>query len=63
MDWGANAGFALLVTGLPDEPVWLARPTLALHAGKLLRLSLFNTGFLVLLVVAIVAGLQRRFRP
>ena len=56
MDWGENAGFALLVTGLPQEPVWLARVTLGLHAAKLTFMSVFNAGFLVLLATVILSA-------
>lgn len=60
MDWGENVGFALLVTGRPAEPAWLARITLLLHAMKLLFNMVFNLGFWILLAAAIVAGLRTR---
>lgn len=60
MDFGENIGFALLVTGLPDEPMWLARVTLLLHAAKLLFNMVFNVGFWVLLGAVTVHGLRRK---
>jgi hypothetical protein len=61
MDWLENIGFALLVTGLPDEPLWLAQTTLALHAGKLFFNMVFNLGFWVLLVAVIAISIRKRF--
>lgn len=58
MDWGENVGFALLVTSLPEEPSWLARITLGLHAAKLTFLAAFNAGFLLLLAAVIVHSLR-----
>ena len=61
MDWSENIGFASLVVGLPDEPMWLARVSLLLHAAKLFFNMVFNLGFWILLIAAIVAGLKSRF--
>ena len=60
MDWLENIGFVALVLGLPDEPLWLARTTLLLHAGKLFFNMVFNLGFWVLLIAAIVSRLKNR---
>jgi len=60
MDWCENAGFALLVLGLPNEPLWLAQTTLLLHAGKLFFMTIFNLASWILLAAAIVAGLKSR---
>jgi len=54
MDWLENMGFAVLVLGLPAEPLWLARMTLALHALKLVFNMAFNAGFWVLLAMLLV---------
>lgn len=61
MDWLENIGFAALVIGLPDEPMWLAQTTLVLHAGKLFFNMVFNLGFWILLSAAIIARLRKRF--
>jgi hypothetical protein len=54
MDWLENIGFALLLTGLPDEPLWLAQLSLGLHMAKLFFNMVFNLGFWVLLLSVIV---------
>lgn len=59
IDWAENIGFMLLVSGLPDKPLWLAQVTLTLHAGKLLFNLLFNLGFFVLLGTVIASRLRR----
>jgi hypothetical protein len=61
MDWLENIGFVLLVTGLPDEPLWLAQATLALHAAKLFFNMVFNLGFWVLLIAVITLTIRKRF--
>jgi hypothetical protein len=60
MDWLENIGFVALVVGLPDEPLWLARTTLLLHAGKLFFNMVFNLGFWFLLVAVIFISMKRR---
>jgi hypothetical protein len=60
MDWLENIGFVALVTGLPAEPLWLARLTLSLHAGKLIFNMVFNVLFWVLLGTVIFALVSRR---
>ena len=59
-DWAENTGFIALVAGLPDEPLWLAQLTLALHAGKLVFNLVFNTAFWVLLAAVLIRALRRR---
>jgi len=58
MDWGENLGFASLVVGLPAEPLWLARLTLALHAAKLFFNMVFNLGFWVVLLAVLVTRVR-----
>ena len=60
MDWCENIGFAALVTGLPDEPMWLARITLLLHAAKLFFNMVFNLGFWTLLIAVIAVTVKAR---
>jgi hypothetical protein len=60
MDWGENTGFIALVSGLPDEPAWLAQLTLALHAAKLFFNMLFNLAFFTLLI-GVLLGYARKF--
>jgi hypothetical protein len=59
MDWLENIGFALLLTGLPDEPFWLAQLTLGLHMAKLFFNMVFNLGFWVLLLGVIFIQLRK----
>ena len=54
LDWAENIGFAALVVSLPDEPMWLAQTSLLLHAGKLLFNMVFNAGFWIVAVAALV---------
>lgn len=61
MDWAENVGFVTLILGLPDEPQWLARLTLGLHAGKLMFNMVFNVLTWILLAAVIVATAKRRF--
>ncbi len=58
MDWLENIGFSLLVRGLPDQPIWLAQTTLALHTAKMVFNMLFNLGFWVLLVAVLISALR-----
>lgn len=60
MDWAENVGFILLVTVLPAEPLWLARMTLLLHAGKLLFNMVFNVLFWILLGSVVLALVSRK---
>ncbi len=60
MDWLENIGFAMLVVGLPAEPLWLARVTLGLHAAKLSFNLIFNLGFWILLLAATAARLRNK---
>ena len=60
MDWIENAGFVALVTGLPAEPLWLARLTLGFHALKLLSNLVFNLLFWVLLGSVIITVVRQR---
>ncbi len=62
-DWAENLGFLWLISALPEEPVWLARGTLTLHAGKLFFNLLFNATFLALLVAVIAARVHRARQP
>ena len=62
MDWCENIGFASLVVLRPDEPMWLAQLTAALHAGKFICVMVFNLGFLIALLAAIVAGIRSQLR-
>jgi hypothetical protein len=59
MDWLENIGFAALVLGLPDEPLWLAQTTLLLHAGKLFFMTVFNLSTWALLAAVIFISLKR----
>ena len=59
-DWAENVGFVALLLALPAEPMWLARLTLGLHAGKLLFNMVFNVLFWVLLVTVIVIVIRKR---
>jgi hypothetical protein len=61
MDWGENLGFASLVVGLPAEPLWLARLTLALHVAKLFFNMVFNLGFWLILLAAIITRVRAWF--
>jgi hypothetical protein len=61
MDWLENIGFALLLTGLPDEPLWLAQFTLSLHIAKLFFNMVFNLGFWVLLLSVIAMRTRKLF--
>ena len=61
MDWFENIGFITLVLGLPDEPLWLAQTTLLLHASKLFFIMVFNLGFWILLIAALISALRRSF--
>jgi len=58
MDWAENIGFAALVVGLPNEPLWLAQLTLLLHAGKLAGNAIFNVGFLLVLIAVLATKLR-----
>ncbi len=60
MDWGENAGFMALVTGLPDEPMWLAQLALALHDAKLVFLMVFNVSVWILLGAVIAVQVKRK---
>jgi len=61
MDWAENMGFAALIAGLPDEPMWLAQLTLLLHAAKLFFNMIFNLGFWTALVSAGVKRIRNYF--
>ena len=63
MDWGENTGFIALVSGLPDEPAWLAQLTLALHAAKLFFNAVFNLAFFALLFGVLMNAVMNRFNP
>jgi hypothetical protein len=63
MDWLENVGFIMLVTGLPDEPLWLAQTTLLLHGAKLFFNMVFNLGFWVLLIAVVISTIRKRLNP